>query len=501
MPSITDTPSAEALLEAVLADPVQAASACRHRGVAAAALRALAERLEAPAVRLFLALCPDTPTRVIESLSADLAGAVAERQALAAHARTPPAALAALAADPDVAVRQAAASNAALAPGVAARLVHDPGWRVRQALALNPAVPARLQRLLLVDAVSLVRSALLSQPRLDPETFAALAADSDPAVRAAAVLDRRVPEALLLAWADSDDPLLQALLQRRPDLPEAVCESLCFSTHAAVQRQAVASRQLALDELVGWCREGNPELRADLAARPDLVALGFDLLAADPEPAVRAVLAGNPELPPAQAAALAADPSLEVRLALVGNPALAPPVLLCLLQRDDPETRTLAAGRADLSAVHLDLILGSADDAAIYPLARAGTEYTELPALSAQRLQAHRLPTLRALAAPSRHLTGAMLAALAADPAPEVRYRLCANPALTADLLRRLAVDPDPRVAERARSRPLPAGRRGSPTRPLAGTPSVDDRPPNPVCRRAFPPSVPLSHDSTTPPC
>jgi hypothetical protein len=474
--------------------------------VAATALRALGEHTEAPPVRLFLALCPDTPTRVIEELCAGLAATTAERQALAAHARTPPAGLAALAADADPAVRQAAAANPALAAGVAVRLADDPCWRVRQALAANPAVPPRLHRALLADAMPLVRSALLSQPRLELEEFSALARDPDLAVGAATVLDRRAPEALLLEWADSDEPLLQTLLLRRTDLPESVRESLCFSPHPAVQRQAIAGRELAPDELVGWCREGTTDLRAGLAARHDLPAAGFDLLAADPDPAVRAALASNPDLPPPTADILACDAALDVCLALAGNRATTPRVLLRLLQRDDPEIRTLVATRDDVGAEHLDLILGSADEAAIYPLALAGTEYPELPALSAHRLQAHRLPTLRALAAPSRHLTRAMIEVLAADPAPEVRYRLCANPALEAPLRARLAADPDPRVAARAGSCRASFPHRGGPARPAAAAPAgatLSERPP--PLRQAFPAmpprldNAPSSHDSTTP--
>ena len=504
---MTDSAAPDSLLEAILADPVQAAQACRRGGVSATALRALAERTTAPPVRLFLALCPDTPTRVIEDLCASPAADLAERQALAAHARTPPASLATLAADRDPSVRQAAAGNATLAPGVAAHLARDDDWRVRQALARNPAVPARLQHALLTDAMPLVRSALLSQPRLDADDLAALARDPDPAVRAAAVLERRAPEALLLEWADSDDPFLQTLLLRRPELPAAVRESLCFSPCSAVQRQAVAGRDLAPDERVGWCREGSVELRRDLAARHDLTAVDLGLLAADPDPAVRAILAANPGLPPALAADLARDASLTVCLALAANPAVPPRVVLRLLQRDDPDLRSVIAGRDDLGSEHLDLILGSADDAAIYPLALAGTEYTELPALAAHRLQAHRLPTLRGLAAPSRHLTRAMTEELAADPAPVVRYRLCANPALPADLLLRLTGDPDPRVAERARSCPAPTPRRGSPSRPpatrAATVPeSPDSSGPNPLRRQAFPActTTPLPTKTTAPP-
>jgi hypothetical protein len=443
----------QTLLEAVLADPARAAAECRRTGVSPAALRDLAGRTDSPQVRLFLALCPETPTRAIEGLCATPAAGVDERRALAAHPRTPPAALAQFASDADTPVRQAAAANPALPPAVASRLAEDPSWRVRQALAGNSGIAQRLHRVLGSDPSALVRAALRQQPRLDPVALEALSRDDDPAVRAAVVLDRHTPEEVLVGWADGDEALLQAFLLRRRGLPPTASESLCFSPYPAIQRQAVAAREPAPDEVVGWTREGSRDLRRDLAARADLSPLGVELLARDPEPAVRATLAANPRLPAATAEGLARDAHPEVRLALATNPAATARALLALLQQDDAGVRAVVATRGDLGRAHLELLFGSADDGALYALALTGPEWADLPALHAHRLQAHRLPSLRALAAPSRHLTRPMLEALAQDPCPEVRRRLCANPVLDTDLLARLAADPDPRVRDRATRR------------------------------------------------
>ena len=163
-----------------------------------------------------------------------------------------------------------------------------------------------------------------------------------------------------------------------------------------------------------------------------------------------------------------------MRQALALNPAVPPRVLLQLLQLDDAEVRLLVAGRADLQPEHTAVIIASADDDAAYALAQAGAAPVDLPALHAHRLQQHRLPTLRALAAASPHLTRAMQETLLLDPAPAVRRRLCDNHAIGPDLLGRLAADADDSVATAARQRLGTRRPHAAPPRAATATPDND---------------------------
>lgn len=408
-------PTKQSLLAEILDRPDATIRAYRRGGVPPAVLRELAAEAEHPDLRRFLASYPETPARLLEQLAAgDEPEAV--REALAAHARAPRAVLMQLAGDPAPRVRQAVAGNRALTPQVALQLAEDASVAVRLALAANPAIPPRTQALLAQDPVPLVRSTLGGQARLDPEAQRLLAETDDPLARAEAIAVAEANDSSLLAWADSDQELAQTGLLLRPSLPGKVLESLCFSTHAGIQRRALERHRLSTDEMLGWSQSEEPSIRILVAGCPGLPPAIQRLLAEDPLADVRQALAEHAELDEAVALQLAEDADPAVPIALALNPRLPEPAVTALCVNPSRIVRKLLAARPDLTEAQIARLLGEDDEEIAYHLACNQTARPAPPPESSRAWTRHRLPTLRALAAQCPEHAPELVH----DPAPQV---------------------------------------------------------------------------------
>lgn len=425
-------PTKPTLLADILARPDETIRAYQRGGISSAVLRELAAEAEHPELRRFLASYPETPARLLEQLAAGDEPEMV-REALAGHARAPRAVLMQLAGDASPRVRQAVAGNRALTPQVALLLAEDASVAVRLALAANPAIPPRTQAQLAQDPHPLVRSTLLGQSRLDAETQRQLAETADPLARVEAIAGAEATDHALLAWADSDQEIAQTALLLRRSLPDKVLESLCFSTHPDIQRQALERHRLSTDELLGWSQSEQPAVRILMAGRPGLPPAIQRLLGEDPAADVRQALAGNPELDETVALLLAGDADPAVQTALALNPNLAAAALAALCASSSRIVRKLAAARPDLAAEHIALLLEDGDEEVVYHLAGNEAAGNAPPPGPAGKWVRHRLPTLRTL--PAR--------------CPEHAHKLVHDPAPGVARIARAALASRPRPTER----------------------------------------------------
>lgn len=433
---------------------VEAQKSFRGELIPARFLRQLAEEQPGAEEELFLALWPDTPSRILEGLAGAAAARPELAAALARHPRAPKAVFDQLAQSGERQTRLLLAAGKQLDASVAASLAEDPDPDVRARLAMNGALAAALQQRLARDPLPMVRAALVKNPRLDDAALRLLAEDEDLLVRAAAVVSAKVADDHLLDWADTDDFYRQLFLLQRETLPDPVLESLCFSRHPRIQELAVSRRRLSPDEMLGWSEKGTPRVRAIIAGRAGLPAAVQKLLVSDAEPAVRLALAANPELAPAIALTLAERDEPALWRALARNPHL-PAAAVTELCREpsDAELRKWLAARAGLTGEQIELLLEHGGEEMVGHLSLHGVEYAELDAARAETLAAHRLPVCRAFAAVSRNLSPASMKRLGIDPVAAVRRRLADNSGLPEPLLRFLSTDTDPETAERAGER------------------------------------------------
>lgn len=433
-----------------------------------------------PALALFLAAYPETPTKDLETL-ADKVTLPEVLAALARHPRASKSVMTRLAKEAPPVVREVLARHKQIMPSIADLLAEDEAISVRCALAENPALAKATQVRLAADPVPLVRLALLAQKHLDRDALQSLATDADVLVKAACIMDADVPPEQLLEWADTDEFFTQLFLLRRENLPDNALESLCFSDHAAVQERAVARRKLSLDEMLGWSEKGTVAVRRCIAAKADLPPEIQEILARDTDAQVHRILAANPAILEKLAMRMAQGDDLETWYALAGNPGITPKVLLELCTIREPLLQRMLAGRQDLQSEHVvELVADGMDESVLYHLAVNGVSHPGLPGAQAERLAVSVLPALRAFAASSEQLTRTQMQRLAMDAAPQVRARLVANQSTSEPVLRFLLTDSDPAVAAAAKTRleALQAQRQAqSDAVDTDGAPAADDAP------------------------
>ncbi|MDH6131362.1 hypothetical protein P3T37_000731 [Kitasatospora sp. MAA4] len=270
--------------------------------------------------------------------------------AVAEHAALPANLARRLAARPDLRIRDALARNAATPPDVLAALSADGGRPpvercgrcedlpegcadheagvhvVRAATLQNPSTPpAGLERFL-DSPDAWVRAALARRPDLPDAVYRHLAADPDSRVRRDAAANPAVGEALIRALAADPDRSVRNAVAANLALPMSLLKQLAPAVRMGGEpwpRIAAASPE----ELRDLARSTTAQLRALVAAHPDLPADLVAALAADPDPAVARRLAPHPGLTPAQLHALAEHHGPPLHPALAVNPRC-PPALL-----------------------------------------------------------------------------------------------------------------------------------------------------------------------------
>ena len=242
--------------------------------------------------------------------------------AAAANPLTPPAVLAALAADPDAWVRAAVAANPRCPPETINKLATDTEHHVRIAIAASAACPPHSMHLLTVDPDDGVRASLAFNLRCPPQVLRSLALAAQPHQRSAVAWHPRCPPDLLVSLATTDpDPGVRSQAASNPAIGKRVLAELAASNdwhaHAGMAMNPALPAAL-FEQLVGHAQS---EVRAQMAGRGNFADGQVERLAADCDADVRSAVADNPETPQETLRRLASDRDGAVREAVAANPA------------------------------------------------------------------------------------------------------------------------------------------------------------------------------------
>ncbi len=409
-------------------------------------LRTLAAGERTPNLALFLAAYSDTPSRILEELF-EQDDNPEVLVALADNPRTPKTIIQQLAKHDNPVVRRGVASSKSISPQAARIILDDADAEIRAALAENTAIPLGVQMELSDDSVPFVRSALVKQgARLEPEALEKLATDDmDPTVQASALLSQHLSADAMLLCADSDEHFPQRMLLMRRNLPDKVLESLCFSSRPDIQKEAVARKTLTLDEMVGFSKRGDVEVRLRIASMPNLPDIVQVELAKDPVKEVRLALARCPILCVEAAQALTAEQDEELVVAVASNMNVPMEALLELAGTGNKQVlKSLAAHQCPQEI--LDIIYASNDDDVLYHLAYNDVIPYGMPNELMVRLAEHKLPTLRKLAASCPALPLYLMSRLARDGNDQVRLAIASNEKASPSALELLSEDANAKV-------------------------------------------------------
>lgn len=408
-------------------------------------LRTLAAGERTPSLSLFLASYPDTPSRILEELF-EQEDKPEVLVALADNPRTPKTIIQQLAKHDNPDVRRGVASSKSISPQSALILCDDPDATIRAALAANTEITMRVQMTLSDDVVPFVRSSLIQQgARLDSEALEKLADDVDPTVQASALLSQHLSVETMLQWADMDEHFPQRILLMRKTLPDKVLESLCFSSRPDIQKEAVARKTLTLDEMLGFSKRGDEEVRLKIASLPNLPDIVQIELAKDSSKVVRLALAKCPILCKEAAQALTAEQDDELVVAVASNMNVPMEALLNLAGTGNKQVlKSLAAHQCPQEI--LDIIYASNDDDVLYHLAYNDVIPYGMPSDLLVRLAEHPLPTLRKLAASCPELPLYLMSRLARDDNSMVRQAIASNEKASPSALELLSEDSNAKV-------------------------------------------------------
>ncbi|MEU9862397.1 hypothetical protein AB0D99_16155 [Streptomyces sp. NPDC047971] len=260
---------------------------------------------------------------------------VVVRAEFARNTHAPPALLAALLAHGG---RPAPTSCAACHDRAARCAHHRPGVRrIRLAAAANPAVPPPgLEEFLEADEAHVV-DAIAERTDLPASFHPRLAAHPVAFVRATSARNPTIGETLLRQLADDPEPAVRMAVVENPAVP------LPWLTALAAERRLpheplpriLAATESELSELAA---SRVAQVRALVAARPDLPAALVDRLAADPDIGVARRIAPHPELGDHRLAELVERHGPPVYGAVARNPGC-PGALLRRMARDAGSVR------------------------------------------------------------------------------------------------------------------------------------------------------------------
>jgi hypothetical protein len=394
----------------------------------------------------FLAHYPLIPSDLADQMANTLDSSKTEiAVGLAGNPRCPQQALHRLTKNPDVAVRHALATNPNLTPKEFQHMVGDQNPFVRAALAQNTSLPNPLQFVLADDPASGVRIALSQRKNLDIDVAVHLAASGDSLVRAATILDCNLDDELLQLWADQDHVAQQLLLlKRKKALPQSPHESLRYSPHGIITRNALKDSALSGPGMLYLAQSEDTRDRIFLSEQRDLPASIQRMLAQDASAKVRCRLAANASIQEPIALHIAASNDLGACRALGKNPATSDTALRELCLHPDDDIALLVAYRDDLAAEHYDLLINHRETIIVAQhIAYQGIEYNNFSEEVAEQLARHAAPTIRRFAAQSARLSEPRCSQLAQDPSPAVRQQLALNPSLSEQQLRALLEDTD----------------------------------------------------------
>lgn len=439
------------LRELVRSKGVSAAlRACRRPPLSSRLLRDLYQQCGDDAMLMeFLAGYPLIPSDLAGQMAGESSRfAEAVAVALAGNPRTSPVALQRLLQSATLAVRLQLAANPRLSQREFADLATAEDVAVRAALARNPQLPIGWQLRLAADVASEVRSAVASRKGLDFDIAVVLSHDPDPAVRAAVLLKGDTSDEIRQLHADCDHIESQRILlgAQRP-LPASVAASLRLSPHGEIRRQACEVVEPDGPELLFFAESEDVADRLWLASRSSLPVAIQRLLLNDPVARVRRRLAANPAIAADIAAFIAAADDVAAASALAANLQIPADVVLALCHHPADTVAEIVTVRDDLTSAHWDALIHRQSTAAAELLALQGVTFPGIRQPTAVQLAASAFPSVRALAAGSRHLPAAVFWQLAVDRAPAVRFAVARNPAAPSHLLYELSGSTDRNLA------------------------------------------------------
>ncbi|WP_329122443.1 hypothetical protein [Streptomyces sp. NBC_01353] len=261
---------------------------------------------------------------------------------------------------------------------------HWPGVRrIRLAAATNPAVPpAGLEEFLDADEAWVV-DAFAERTDLPPHVHPRLAAHPVASLRATVARNATIGESLLLQLADDPDPDVSLAVAENPAVPLARLAAL--AGRARLPREPLprilAATDAELHELAG---SRVAQVRALVAARPDLPAGLLNLLVADPDIGVARRIAPHPALGEHRLADLVERHGPPVYGAAARNPGC-PPALLRRMARDAESVRKALRTIAAHPATPPDVVEGLLADPDPR-VAHAAAAHPSLPVETMERL-------------------------------------------------------------------------------------------------------------------
>ncbi|WP_285572967.1 hypothetical protein [Streptomyces sp. RTGN2] len=202
-------------------------------------------------------------------------------------------------------------------------------------LAANSSVPSRIRARFAEHPEPAVRCAVAASVRDEPlGLLARLAADPDPSVRSFLAMNEHLPaELLALLATDSEASVRSSVIQRWRDVPEDVRRMLLRDADPGIRSGSLRAFVPPADLLPGLLAE--PATRAAAIA----YAVPTPELAADPDPDVRATVAAHPDLPPGLRDLLAGDADIFVRTAIAARSDIPPALreqVVATLEPDSP---------------------------------------------------------------------------------------------------------------------------------------------------------------------
>jgi hypothetical protein len=380
---------------------------------------------------IFLTSYALTPSSLLEEIGAHFADYPASVLVpLTQNPRTPPSTLSVLLRHEDAQVRAAAGRNPNLPPRDVETLLEDNNPEVWRSLASNPSLKFRPQAILATQGDPAVRLELVGNKNLHPELLVALSADPSPLVRYTLASSAKVDDEMLLFWADSDREEIQHALIGRGTLSNEVWSSLLLSPHASVRNAVRETRKLDPVDLLHLSRRDAEKDREFVAKRKDIAPGIQHELAHDAATGVRVALAGNRSIEPEVAEFLVTGEDVEACLALLENPDMPPGLFLELAWMNQPSvTAALARNKKTPEEVLQYLTNEKLSAVALAYLAISRRPANWLRSELAHSLSRHELPSLRALAASSLHLSEQARNRLRDDPSSRVSKLALAYPA------------------------------------------------------------------------
>ncbi|MEG3146570.1 HEAT repeat domain-containing protein [Sphingomonas sp. RT2P30] len=251
------------------------------------------------------------------SRSRDFNGLSLKQSVLLAQTTDSMAILDALLDHPHPRVRRAIVRNSHLSLQGLNRLAKDPDHETRFGLVRHGrALPAILEDMA-KDADWRIRAAVAKSPRTPVSTLMALASDRTVEVRRAVARNLQTPESVVAGISGAEDPILAKMLERRQR--GMFYEQMEGEILSLIERACEAEDETSVHVLVMTIEKHGASRFAGLFQSSDISPEVTRLYAAHDDARARRLIAGHRKLDPVTMASLARDGDVEVRCELASN--------------------------------------------------------------------------------------------------------------------------------------------------------------------------------------